>query len=78
MTDSNDHLVKYRLSRAKDTYDDAKILADNERWNSAINRLYYSAYYAIIALLLKNNFKPTTHNGTKSIFSDLQNSIILI
>ena len=78
MTDSKDDLIKYRLSRAKDTYDDAKLLADKERWNSAINRLYYSAYYAIIALLLKNNFKPTTHNGAKSIFSEqfIKNGII--
>jgi len=78
MTDSKEDLIKYRLSRANDTYEDAKILADKERWNSAINRLYYSAYYAIIALLLKNNFKPTTHNGAKAIFSEkfIKNGII--
>ena len=63
-------LVKYRLSRAKDTYEDARILAESERWNSSINRLYYSAYYAVMALLLKHNIKPTTHNGAKSAFSE--------
>jgi uncharacterized protein (UPF0332 family) len=52
MTGSKADLIRYRLSRAKDTYDDAKILADKERWNSTINRLYYSAYYAVMALLL--------------------------
>ena len=70
MTGSKDDLIRYRLSRSKDTFDDAKILADKERWNSAINRLYYSAYYAVIAILLKYDFKPTTHNGVKSIFSE--------
>jgi hypothetical protein len=35
MTGSKNDLVTYRLSRAKDTYEDAKILADRERWNSA-------------------------------------------
>ena len=70
MTGSKDDLINYRLSRSKDTLDDAKILADRERWNSAINRLYYSAYYAVIALLLKHDYKPTTHNGAKSIFSE--------
>jgi len=70
MTGSKDDLIGYRLSRSKDTFDDAKILADKERWNSAINRLYYSAYYAVIAILLKYDFKPTTHNGVKSIFSE--------
>lgn len=70
MIGSKDDLIGYRLSRAKGTFDDAKILADKERWNSAINRLYYSAYYAVIAILLKYDFKPTTHNGVKSVFSE--------
>lgn len=78
MTGSKDDLIRYRLSRSKDTFDDAKILADKERWNSAINRLYYSAYYAVIAILLKHDFKSTTHNGAKSIFSEhfIKNGII--
>lgn len=70
MTGSKDDLISYRLSRSKDTFDDATILADKERWNSAINRLYYSAYYAVIAILLKYDLKPTTHNGAKSAFSE--------
>jgi uncharacterized protein (UPF0332 family) len=50
--------------------DDAQILADRGKWNSAINRLYYAAYYAVIALLLSADLKPTTHNGAKSNFSE--------
>ena len=78
MTGSKDDLISYRLSRSKDTFEDAKILADKERWNSAINRLYYSAYYAVIAILLKYDFKPTTHNGVKSEFSEhfIKNEVI--
>jgi uncharacterized protein (UPF0332 family) len=78
MKGSKADLVRYRLSRAKDTYEDAKILADNERWNSSINRVYYSAYYAVIAILLNNDFNPTTHNGAKSVFSEhfIKNEII--
>lgn len=70
MTGSKTDLIRYRLSRSKDTFVDARILADKERWNSAINRLYYAAYYAVIALLLKYNLKPTTHNGAKTVFSE--------
>ena len=44
MIGSKDDLIRYRLSRAKDTLDDARILAEREKWNSSINRLYYSAY----------------------------------
>jgi len=34
-----------------------------------MNRLYYSAYYAVMALLLNKNLKPTTHNGAKTNFT---------
>ena len=69
MSGTRDDLIKYRISRAKDTLDDANILAENRKWNSAINRLYYAAYYAVMALLLSADLKPTTHNGAKSNFS---------
>ncbi len=70
MTSSRQELINYRLERAKDTLDDARILADKKKWNSTINRLYYAAYYAVIALLLNSNLKPTTHNGAKTEFSN--------
>ncbi len=63
-------LIQYRLERAYDTLDDAQILAERQKWNSAINRLYYSAYYAVSALLLKVNLQPSTHTGMKSNFSE--------
>src|SRR6056297_3148950 len=70
MTSTKDDLIKYRIARAKDTYEDAQILADKKKWNSTINRLYYSAYYAVMALLLDSDLKPSTHNGAKSNFSE--------
>ncbi|MEN8201830.1 MAG: HEPN domain-containing protein [Bacteroidota bacterium] len=70
MTGTKKDLVKYRIARAKDTLEDAQILADREKWNSTINRLYYAAYYAVIALLLNSDLKPGTHNGVKSNFSE--------
>lgn len=70
MTGSKRDLIEYRIKRAKDTFQDALILAEKNKWNSAINRLYYAAYYAVIALLLKSDIKATTHNGVKSNFSE--------
>lgn len=70
MKGTKQDLVNYRLERARDTLDDAEILAERGKWNSAINRLYYAAYYAVTALLLDSDFKATTHNGTKSLFSE--------
>lgn len=70
MTGVKKNLIDYRIARAKDTFEDAEILAGNAKWNSSINRLYYSAYYAVMALLLKLGLRPTTHNGAKSNFSE--------
>lgn len=70
MKGTKQDLLKYRLRRARDTYEDAQILADKSRWNSTINRLYYAAYYAVMALLLDSDLNPTTHNGAKSNFSE--------
>ena len=70
MKGTKEDLIKYRLLRARDTLDDAQILAEKNKWNSTINRLYYACYYAVMALLLNSDLKPTTHNGAKSNFSE--------
>ncbi|MFH1297556.1 MAG: HEPN domain-containing protein [Bacteroidota bacterium] len=70
MTGSKQDLIKYRISRAWDTFDDARILAEKGKWNSAINRMYYAAYYAVTALLLNSDLRSTTHNGVKLLFSE--------
>ena len=70
MTGTKNDLINYRIARAKDTYDDALILSEREKWNSTINRLYYATYYAVMALLLDSDLKPATHNGAKSNFSE--------
>jgi uncharacterized protein (UPF0332 family) len=55
-------LIEYGLKHAKDTLDDANILAEKIKWNSTINRLYYASYHAVTALLIKSDLKTTTHN----------------
>lgn len=70
MSGDKKDLIQYRLFRAKDTLDDARILAENQKWNSTMNRLYYASYYAVAALLLHADLSPTTHNGVKTNFSE--------
>ena len=36
MTGTKYDYINYRIARAKDTYDDALILAEKEKWNSTI------------------------------------------
>jgi len=64
-----DEYVKYRMASARQSYEAAKVLASEGFWNSAVNRLYYSAFYAINALLVLNDIQSKSHSGTKSQFS---------
>lgn len=36
MTGTKKHLINYRLARAKETLEDARLLAEKQRWNSAL------------------------------------------
>lgn len=60
---------KYRIDKAFESLNDAKLLAQNQRWNACINRLYYSAFYAVIALLLSDNYEGQTHDGARTQFN---------
>ncbi|MDY0343848.1 MAG: HEPN domain-containing protein, partial [Lentimicrobium sp.] len=66
--DNHEDYIKYRFIRAEESFEDALILADNGRWNAVINRLYYSCFYAVIALLLKNNIETQTLDGARIQF----------
>jgi uncharacterized protein (UPF0332 family) len=61
--------IDYRIESAKETLKAAKLLADNLHWNSVINRLYYVCFYAISALLYKNDINATSHSGLKHQFT---------
>ena len=65
----NKELVKYRLDRAKEALEEAVLLADNSKWNTCVNRLYYSCFYAVTALLAKNNMSSSKHTGVRSLFN---------
>lgn len=68
MTLKQEEYIKYRFKRARESFEDALILIEKKRWNTAINRLYYSCFYAVISLLLKNGFVTRTHDGARTKF----------
>jgi uncharacterized protein (UPF0332 family) len=61
--------INYRINLSKETLQAARVLAENGHWNSVINRLYYVCFYAISALLYKNDINATTHSGLKYQFT---------
>jgi uncharacterized protein (UPF0332 family) len=68
-TNPHDKLIQYRLNRAEEAYQDACSLAANARWNSSINRLYYSCFYSVTALLASANLSSPKHTGIRSLFN---------
>ena len=62
-------ITKYRIEKAIQTLEDAKQIAEIKRWSSAVNRLYYSIYYAATALLISNGHISRTHSGMMSLLN---------
>ncbi|RME91125.1 MAG: HEPN domain-containing protein [Anaerolineae bacterium] len=38
-------------------------------WNACANRLYYAAFYAVSALLVRDGYTATKHSGIKALFN---------
>lgn len=62
-------LVSYRLMRADETLEDARILVNNNKLFSAVNRIYYAMFYAVGGLLLTKNLSASKHSGLLSLFN---------
>jgi len=62
-------LIRYRLERAWETYDEALLMKREKHWNTCANRLYYACFYAVLALLEKDRLGSSKHSGIKSLFN---------
>jgi uncharacterized protein (UPF0332 family) len=57
-----EELINYRIERSKGTIEEAKLAIDNNKFHLAENRIYYSIFYLVSALALKNDFITSKHN----------------
>jgi len=69
MTYPKNELIRYRLERAGEALEEADVMADMNHWRTCINRLYYACFYAVSALLLKNDLSSSKHTGVKAFFN---------
>ncbi len=67
MTDEERSVIAYRMARAHEAIDEAKLLFDAGHINSYVNRLYYACFYAISALLLTKNISTNKHGYLRSL-----------
>ena len=50
-------IIRYRLERAEETYQEALLMQREKHWNTCANRLYYACFYAVSALLQQYDFQ---------------------
>ena len=62
-------LVALELKKARETYEDINILIGANRLNGAANRMYYSVFHAVCALLINDGHQVNTHKGSHALFS---------
>lgn len=58
-----------RMEKARETLEEARLMAEHEHWRACINRLYYACFYAVGALLASKALSSKTHSGTRSLFA---------
>jgi uncharacterized protein (UPF0332 family) len=61
-------LIHYRLDRANESIEEAKLLLENGHLHSSVNRLYYACFYAVSGLLLAEGLSSAKHSGTMALF----------
>lgn len=57
-------IIRFRIEKARKSFDEAKAVAGLGYWSLAGNRLYYATYYMASALLLDKGISVKTHAGT--------------
>ena len=68
--ESQIQLVKYRLKQAEESISEANhLLSGKESTRSIINRLYYSMFYSVLALLVFEPYTFSKHSGVISYFN---------
>ena len=65
MTEGQEDLIRYKLSRAKETLEEAEIMLQTGYPHGATNRIYYACFYVVTALLLKRG----KHSGVVGLFN---------
>ncbi len=69
MTQPQKELIDYRLKRADETLDEARVLLKTGHPHGCANRLYHACFYAVNALLIGSNLSSSKHSGVMALFN---------
>ncbi len=68
MSKSKAETIAFRRDKLEECLQAALTLIDAENWPSAVNRLYYSVFHVVSALMLQRDIRVKTHTGAKAMF----------
>jgi uncharacterized protein (UPF0332 family) len=69
MNDAEITLIRYRMDRSKEALSAARLMYEKGHHNDAVNRLYYSCFYAVIALLATEGVHPGKHTAVRAFLN---------
>lgn len=69
MTEGQEDLIRYKISRAEETLDEARVMLQTGHPYGAANRIYYACFYAVTALLLTRDLSSNKHSGVIALFN---------
>jgi uncharacterized protein (UPF0332 family) len=63
-------LARYRMKQADECLDEARyLLAGGKSGRSVVNRAYYAMFYAVLGLLVFENYSSSKHSGIIGYFN---------
>jgi uncharacterized protein (UPF0332 family) len=69
MTEGQADLIRYRMQRAAETLQEARVMVDSGHLHGAANRIYYACFYAAVAILLTRNLSSPRHSGVMALLN---------
>jgi uncharacterized protein (UPF0332 family) len=63
-----EELIRYRIERAGECMEEARILAETNHWNAVASRLYCGCFYLAGALIIQHDVPVSSHADVKDIF----------
>jgi len=69
MTEGQEDLIRYKISRAEETLDEARVMLQTSHPYGAANRIYYACFYVVTALLLTKSLSSSKHSGVIALFN---------
>ena len=60
-TENKEALIQYRIEQANSSIDTVQLLITHEKYNAAINRMYYGMFYMLLAVAVKEGFETSKH-----------------